>query len=346
MIKKIQTFVWLLASLSFLPICLTNNLVAATEKKNNIPPRLQWNANWGYCGEVELISAGLYYGQYLSQYEARAIASPHFLQSDTRSQLLVGVNALSAAKKMHLKAVEWDGSSERDTGQFLKWVKKNVVKEYPVAIGVYMNEYLFEGKDKPCSGHPDYDHIVSVYGIQSYHPLTARHYFGDDVILFSDNGLWSGQNKYQFKENFDAFRATRCQASAKDGPIYSLPDRVSNYGLAVKGVIDLEGDTLPIRIDTNVNNEKPTIREGSNKRPKSMPLTLSVTLSSLQPHVKYNLYRYNRIKDVPHSKFNAHAKNALQHWEIQIESGSTYTFEQQIKSDEIVIYRAVRASAP
>jgi hypothetical protein len=42
---------------------------------NNIPSRLQWEANYGYCCEVSLISAGLYYGQYLSQYDARAIAS-------------------------------------------------------------------------------------------------------------------------------------------------------------------------------------------------------------------------------------------------------------------------------
>jgi hypothetical protein len=29
---------------------------------NPIPPRTQWKANWGYCGEVSFISAGLYYG--------------------------------------------------------------------------------------------------------------------------------------------------------------------------------------------------------------------------------------------------------------------------------------------
>ncbi|MCX7218504.1 MAG: hypothetical protein NTY70_06060, partial [Burkholderiales bacterium] len=28
-----------------------------------IPPRHQWNVNYGYCGEVSFISAGLYYGQ-------------------------------------------------------------------------------------------------------------------------------------------------------------------------------------------------------------------------------------------------------------------------------------------
>ena len=40
-----------------------------------MPPRIQWNANFGYCGEVSIISAGLYFGQYMSQYDARAIAS-------------------------------------------------------------------------------------------------------------------------------------------------------------------------------------------------------------------------------------------------------------------------------
>jgi hypothetical protein len=358
MTNKIQAFVSLLifSTLSFLPdsviaaACLTNNLLAmnAPEKKNNIPPRLQWNANWGYCGEVELISAGLYYGQYMSQYEARAIASPTIPQSDKRSQLLIGVNALSAAQKMHLKAVEWDKLSGRTTSHFLKWVKKHVVKGHPVAIGVYMNKYLFDGKTSPCSGHSGYDHIVSVYGVKSHHPLNITRYFRNNIIFFSDNGLWSNPNRdpFKFKETFDAFQATRCQANAKQGNIYSLPDDVGNYGLVVKGVIDLDGDTLPVRVDTNVDYEKPAMRRGSNERPKPMQLTLTITVSGLEPDVKYNLYRYNNVEDVPNSKFNAHAKNASQHWQIQIESGSTYAFKQQIKSDDIVIYRAVRVSAP
>ena len=40
-----------------------------------IPPRRQWEGNGGYCGETVMISAGLYYGQYVSQYDARAFAS-------------------------------------------------------------------------------------------------------------------------------------------------------------------------------------------------------------------------------------------------------------------------------
>lgn len=42
---------------------------------NDIPPRLQWAANNGYCGEVSFANAGLYYGQYLSQFDIRDIAS-------------------------------------------------------------------------------------------------------------------------------------------------------------------------------------------------------------------------------------------------------------------------------
>jgi hypothetical protein len=42
---------------------------------SNIPDRLQWLHNDGYCGEVSLIMAGLKYGQYHSQYDAREISA-------------------------------------------------------------------------------------------------------------------------------------------------------------------------------------------------------------------------------------------------------------------------------
>src|SRR5579862_7075760 len=110
---------------------------------NAIPPRLQWNENFGYCGEVSFISAGLYYGQYLSQYDARAIASKNRPQYESKSQLLVGVNDSYAAAQMHLTYAEWTTSSETSTNQFLAWVKSKVIAGYPVAIGIYTNEYLF-----------------------------------------------------------------------------------------------------------------------------------------------------------------------------------------------------------
>jgi len=103
---------------------------------NNLPPRLQWGANKGYCGEVSFISAGMYYGQYVSQYDARALASPGVAQNMTSSQLLLGVNDAAAATKMHLNYSTWDNSGTSNTNNFLLWVKSKVAAGYPVVIGL------------------------------------------------------------------------------------------------------------------------------------------------------------------------------------------------------------------
>lgn len=309
---------------------------------NHIPPRFEWDNNDGYCGEVSLISAGLYYGQYVSQYDVRAMISNGKPQN--RCQLLVGINDSPAIAKMHLNALTWNTQAEEDTDQFVAWIKQNVVKGYPVYIGVYMNQYLFYGDTNPNAGDLDYDHIVPVYGFTSYYPLTDPNYFGTDIFYFSDNGLWKHQ--YLFSSNANDFQSTRAEANAEDGLVYSLPNTASNYGTAITGIKDLNRDTLPVRIDTNVNYEKPEIKEGSDQRPAPMPLELTITISKLQPGVLYHLYRYNHFDAVPDSNFNTHASNAYEHWQVSIDSGSTFTMKETILSDEIAVYRAVRADAP
>lgn len=322
---------------------------AANTWNNNIPPRLEWNENFGYCGEVSLISAGLYYGQYASQYTVRAIASQNTPQYKAKSQLLLGVNDLYAAEQMHLSAIGWDTSDEKNTPQFLSWVKKNVLKGYPVAIGVYTNEYLFYGKTNPKAGDPDYDHIVPVIGIGSNHTLQhSDTYYRDDIIYFSDNGLWGKRKNppFRFSYPFGIFQANRKQANAKNGSIYSLPNTARNYGIAIKGVLDINGDTLPVRVDTNLNYEIPEIENGSNTPPDPMPLLLTITVSNLEPGVLYNLYRYNDFDLVPNSNFNGLATHANQGWQFQIQSGTTYVMTENIQSNEIAVYRAVKATAP
>ena len=313
--------------------------------KNDIPPRFQWDNNSGYCGEVSFISAGLYYGQYMSQYDARAATGKNAKQNNT--QLLIGQNDIYAATQMHLKAVEYNTDGETDTDQFLAWVKQYVLQGYPVAIGIYTNEYLFYTDTNPNAGDPVYDHIVPVIGIGSNHPLSDYGYYGDDIIYLSDNGLWGNSKNppYNFSYSFNDFQANRQQANAENRQIYSLDDNAQNYGVAITGVMDLNGDTLPVLVSTNVNYEKPQIINGSNTRPPAMPLELTITVSGLEPGVEYNLYRYNVLSKVPDSDFNASAANAFQSWRIEISSGSDSVVNQQIQSDEIAVYRAVRASA-
>jgi hypothetical protein len=315
---------------------------------NDVPPRHQWLANFGYCGETSFVAAGLYYGQYVSQYEARAIASGGVPQNRARSQLLLGVNDLSAAAKMHLAAIEWNVGGERSTNQFLAWVKNNVVLGRPVVIGVYTNEYRFYGKTDPKSGDAEYDHIVPVTAVDSANPLKGAVYYPGDGLTFSDNGLWGTPSRtpYLFHYTFQSFQKSRVEANAKGGTVYSLANDGRNYGIAITGVKDRQRETLAVRVATNVNYERPVMLDGSTVRPRSMPLVLTVTVSGLRPGVTYRVYRYDNFADVPDDAFNANASKAAQRRTVRIASGSTYGFSDRIKSDGVAVYRAVAASSP
>ena len=316
---------------------------------SRLPPRIQWNANYGYCGETAFVSAGLYYGQYISQYDARAIASKNTRQSLESSQLLLGVNDVAAAKAMRLNATAFDTAKQPTSRAFLTWVKSNVVAGSPVVIGVFANQSRFYGTANLNAGDTEYDHIVTVTGITSTRSLTGPTiYYADDVLTFNDGGLWTGTNgqpQNSFSYPFGTFATTRQRANSRTGAVYSLKSG-ADYGIAITGIIDLNRDTVPVRLTTSVNAETPTMVDGSNTRPAPKPVTLTITVSSLKPGTTYNLYRYSSMANVPDSTFNANAAKAAQKWTITIPSGSTYTMTQTINSNEIAVYRAVPAGAP
>jgi hypothetical protein len=128
-------------------------------------------------------------------------------------------------------------------------------------------------------------------------------------------------------------------------PYYSVSKSEKNYGFAVTGVKDTFKETVPARVTTNVHYESPAITEGSNKRPASMPITLTINVSQLKAGVSYNLYRYDSFDKVPDGSFNLHASNASKIWKIKNTSGSTFTTTENINSNQAAIYRAVPTSA-
>ncbi|PVZ12270.1 hypothetical protein SAMN05660463_04359 [Pseudomonas sp. URIL14HWK12:I9] len=329
-------------------------LAAQSQQSDNsrtlpIPPRLQWYANFGYCGEVSFISAGLYYGQYISQYEARRIASNNAPQAKEKSQLLLGVNDARAARLMHLNAVQWDTSRTENPRLFLAWVKRNIAAGYPAVIGVYMNQHLAENNQDPDAGQAEYDHIVPVRGFTSSHPITTTSgYYEDDTLLLSDNGLWNPgrRPKYNYRYTLSDFLASRRDANSPEGEIYSLAKSGGNYGIAITGIVDRDHQALPVRVATDVNDERPSMTQGSSQRPPSQIIHLTVTVSGLRPGVAYRLYRYDQLASVPDAHFNAKAADAAQSWNIPGGSQSTYVLNQTIDSDEVAVYRAVPATAP
>lgn len=341
----------LLAAL--LLLCLTPCLTDAAQPRVlsalDISPRRQWNANFGYCGEVSLVSAGLYFGQYCSQFDARATATPGLLQSREDSQLLPGVNVLATAAKMRLRVEEWSAPPRKTTKDFLVWVKRQILLGRPVMVGVLMNEFQFYGDTNPRAGDPDYDHIVPVMGIRSTaSSLSAPlRYLRDDSLVFSDNGLWSpkGVAPFFFESAFGTFARTRVAANSRTAPVYSLKNG-GNYGVGILGIADSNGDTIPVRLTANVSEEVPAIRDGSSQRPAAMLVTLTATVSMPDQSVAYNLYLYDAFEKVPDSRFNAKSSSATRLWRIPPHSGATHTVSITVPSSRMTVFRAVPASAP
>ncbi len=315
-----------------------------------IPPRLQWNANYGYCGEVSLISCGLYYGQYCSQYKARSLASPGIPQNHPNSQLLLGVNDVRAATAMRLETIAWKTAKQKTTSEFLLWIKSQLLQGHPVVIGLFMNQYLFYGDKTKNAGDPDYDHIVPVTGIGSSYPFTANtvNYYPSDTLFFSDNGLWAPKNTpiYSFSSTFGQFPKSRTNANLPKSPVYSLNNDASNYGLAVTGIKDKDGQTARVTLTASPNSEIPAISEGSQNPPSPSQLTLKVTVAIPNQSLSYNLYLYDSFEAVPDSRFNAGASQASKIWRIPAGSGSSYVLNLTLSSDKVAVFRAVPATAP
>lgn len=321
-------------------------LAAPTLTSLDIPPREQWNANFGYCGEVSLISAGLAFGQYCSQFDARAAASPGVPQSREDSQLLPGVNAAAAATRMKLRAEEWNAPRGRTTKQFLLWTKRHILLGHPVFLGVFMNQFRFYGDTDRAAGDSEYDHIVPVSGIRSQDVSLAKplKFLPGDSLVFSDNALWSPEGNVLFEPKFGTFARTRSGANAKTAPVYSLKS-AGNYGVAILGVADLNGDTLPVRLATDLDDEVPAMAENSSQRPPAMTVKLTATVTIPDPTQAINLYLYNRFEDVPESAFNAKASSAARAWHFPPNSGTTHTVNVTIASDQVAVFRAVPAAA-
>lgn len=314
---------------------------------SQLPARLQWLPNDGYCGEVSVVMATLKKGcSYYSQYDVRAISA--VLPTDVQQSrfYLVGENDQRASDLLKLTYIEYDNAKSFNPKVYLAWVKKMTRAGHAVTITVFMNYYLFYGVEKKDAGEYDYDHIVSVSRVDSNYDDDLYH--DDDLITMEDHGLWAPGNNpvYLFTYTFKDFIGDRARANAKEGNVYSIPDTQSgNFGIAHTGIVDKNKDCLPILLETNVNYEKPAIKNRSEERPAPMPLTLTITVSQLADGAAYNLYTYNDETAVPTESFNANAKQAISVRKIQGDATGRFVVADSIQSSDKRIYRCVRADA-
>lgn len=327
---------------------------------SQLPDRLQWINNSGYCGEVSTQMALMKYGSYLSEYDIREIAAIATTNAQKKHFYLVGENDERASKLLKLKAVEWD-NSVADSRKYLAWCKQMVRKGHPVTITVYMNFWAFYGELDPDAGFPDYDHIVSIAKIES--DYDDDEYHDDDVITMSDHGLYSPdvpgppypfpyEAPYYFSYTFADFQKTRQEANAIRAGIYSLPyssrsdPLAGNFGVAHAGNLDdCSGCLLPVLVASDKNFEAPQIEEQSEERPDNMPLGLVVTVSGLEEGETYNLFRYDDEGKVPTKGFNQAAANAVSTVTFVADESGVKVFNIDILSDMKVFFRCVAADA-
>lgn len=307
-------------------------------------PRIQWNANGGYCGEVSFISAGMYFGQYTGQWTVREVTAPGVPQTKIRSQLLLGVNDLKAARAMRLRAVAFDSDHQRSTPEFLRWVKTQFMDDHVVIMGVFNNVNTL---DEGGVGDSEYDHIVPVFGFGSGTPLTSTRYIPTDTITISDNGLHSVGPNYPFlyTYNLAEFQETRTEANMLGSNLYSLKYRPANYATAVLGVADPQRVTIPVRLTSSGNSEGVWNTDGLTP-PKPSQITLTVKVRIPDRSSAYRVYMYDRFADVPTRDFNAARARASRVWTIPAGAGSVWMTSVTAMSNDTRVFRAVPIGAP
>lgn len=343
------------------------NIPAFYSTNQGVAPRLQWNANNGYCGEVSFISAGLHFGQYCSQYTARRMASPSYSQTNAESQLLLGATnadsaptgrspssvAAFAARRMRLEAIEFPSATQTSSHQFLNWIKDNFLRGRIVIIGVFNNGIALEEWASRIDGDSEYDHIVPVLQLGSEAPFSeySDRYRPRDVVTISDNGLYGPfgdppQYQFLYSYRFPRFLGTRSQANNPRGsPMYLLKNRPANYGIAIVGPLDLDNVTVPVTLAASTNAE-PEMDDGMDAPPGPAPLTLTATVVVADASKAWKVYCYTNFADVPVANFNALSNSATQIWDIPVGAPATHTYIVRTNTAATIVFRAVPADAP
>lgn len=233
--------------------------------KLSISPRIQWWHNGAYCAEVSIQTALLGKGIYMSQAWIRNHSpysgnSAFFGDKKTGYEIVPG-NIEQALQQLDISYERWNGS---DVFLFFKWIKKNIVKGYPIV-------WFVQGAESTYVEHAE---IIS--GYISKYPLTHKSVYTDDMIRYHNNiELLS---YYRRVDSFvDKGSQKNCTYGSSFGTECISPDY--QFAVAIHGI----KTSLPIHLK---------ISDGGMEAKDKKLITITVIIKQIKKNKKYKITRY------------------------------------------------------
>jgi len=199
----------------------------------------------------------------------------------------------------HLKLVseEWDYRQPSPQAAAWKaWAKKHLVQRHPIVFFPMCKGDQHVCYPGSCPNGGACDHVESMYGIFSEHPLDDLTVYDTDVVVHTSN-----QDCYPYYRQMVTLEDTTAMesncASAEPGwgrnEMYPCIDSSVTYGLAVTGLaVNGTAGTTSLVVDVKY---EPNVREGDSP----MAVNGNVTVTGLAVGGSYTIYRYVGTETLP-----------------------------------------------
>ena len=139
-------------------------------------PRIQWWNNGAYCAEVSiqtvLLSKGIYMSQAWIRKHSPYSGNKAFFGDELLGYEIVPGNIEQALQQLHLSYERWKGT---DVMYFFQWIKRNLIKGYPIVWFVQSSTSTYV------------EHAEPVVGYFSKYPLHHKRVYPDDILRYHNN---------------------------------------------------------------------------------------------------------------------------------------------------------------
>uniref|UniRef100_A0A0G4GXC6 Peptidase C39-like domain-containing protein n=1 Tax=Chromera velia CCMP2878 TaxID=1169474 RepID=A0A0G4GXC6_9ALVE len=308
----------------------------------DVQQRFQWQTNYGYCGEVSLQIAAMYWGTWVSAWTIREmkIAQDYMNtrrwigQEEKDSQYVIrdGEDPIIAALHLQYSPFASNSIPAPQYEPFMVWMKRQIQSGSPVIFATFVHSSQDEW----------YDHIAVGHGILS-DTVNDSQFRSRDVILWSPlqySNLGGTDSGYTFGSFSNTRRGTD---GRRQSEIFQVP-RDTCFGIAISGHDNWRADSTRVSVEYEPFPDENYL-SGCNRgtrcfRPdENEPLV--ATVHDLTPGQSYTLLRFDGPANLPSGDYCA--SNAFtRRWDFTAR-GTTHSVRDRVHQLDVSFFRAVSA---